>query len=965
MIYKHITTRLKHFFEQFHIESFIVYFSMFVVSLLLLTFSQINFSLTTTDNPIFSQATLEGVDINKRVNMFYLLVFSACISFCILYFVSYLLFNILNITTKQKHHLSIINVLGIFAVISTIIGLNSHSYAIILLLCSLLLVILYTLYNKKATIFSAFGKETNIKFILGTSILLFFGCSFLFNSSAIFYNNYAIAFLLIVIFISILYFFFYTILKFNDSKIRLLLSSTAALPFLAFLSFEFYMYRNLNLNKFIDYKLLYLILYGCVLIFLFIFINSKKKHNFNTKKLLSVFIYPSIIINIILLTNYQVIFPQTEDMFELANPANAMMKIFVHHQIPFIDFITSHMLYEQWTGILYNTIFGYKGGLDFLTYKFLNTLFLFLISYHFFSKILRKSAYALLFLISFPFIINFLGNESFFVVFVFYSIMQLVKNQNTKNYLILYVCIIGLIIWRIDNGAAAIFSSLLFTPILFFTTKTKWKLIPFFKATAITSTVLLGAFALSFIMRSPDYIMGNLQSAFHYISSNQAHGYSQLVYNYTHQFLIYYIFIPTIAVLSSLFIIYTIRKNSYIDNHTFYLLSASLFFFIVFFINAQRGLVRHSFMEYTEFFFTSTFFLALILLSIYLFYTYNKRKQFIRFYASAFCLLFLLKFFPIENNNTMIQNAISCPSIKETDARLKKEKIRNRVLKSDDFKKNTFLDFKNFLDSNLSENQSFIDFSNTPMLYYYCQRKSPGYFCQNLQNTVDDYLQLQLLKHFDTHEFPVVVFSAYPLNWFDHTDGISNIMRYYLIAEYIFANYRPFCIINNKSIWTKKHASIHWKISETDTLINNPPFFDYKKAAYHWGTYLTQTDAPFYQNIYHEILENTKNKDNLTVSIPSYLSNIHHLFMLISINTPHETNNCYIKLKNQDREAGGFCFELIKGKYDYAIRLSNNYFWHNSEIDTIIIEKSKETEIKAIKVIKDYRVENQTSNIYR
>jgi hypothetical protein len=87
--------------------------------------------------------------------------------------------------------------------------------------------------------------------------------------------------------------------------------------------------------------------------------------------------------------------------------------------------------------------------------------------------------------------------------------------------------------------------------------------------------------------------------------------------------------------------------------------------------------------------------------------------------------------------------------------------------------------------------------------------------------------------------------------------------------------------------------------------------------------------------------------------------------MLLSINTPHETNNCYIKLKNQDREAGGFRFELIKGKHDYAIRLSNNYFWHNSEIDTIIIEKSKETEIKAIKIIKDYRVENQTSDIYR
>jgi hypothetical protein len=101
------------------------------------------------------------------------------------------------------------------------------------------------------------------------------------------------------------------------------------------------------------------------------------------------------------------------------------------------------------------------------------------------------------------------------------------------------------------------------------------------------------------------------------------------------------------------------------------------------------------------------------------------------------------------------------------------------------------------------------------------------------------------------------------------------------------------------------------------------------------------------------------------ITIPKQISNIHNLFMLLSINTPHENKTCYLHLKNQEHDAGGFRFDLIKGKHDYAIRLSNNYFWHNSEIDTIIIEKNKETEIKAIKIIKDNRLENQTSDIYR
>ena len=77
------------------------------------------------------------------------------------------------------------------------------------------------------------------------------------------------------------------------------------------------------------------------------------------------------------------------------------------------------------------------------------------------------------------------------------------------------------------------------------------------------------------------------------------------------------------------------------------------------------------------------------------------------------------------------------------------------------------------------------------MLYYYAQRKVPSYFNQSLQNEVTEKIQRINLEQTEGLDIPFVVFSHYPDNWWDNTDGVPNAIRYPVLANWIYKNYLP------------------------------------------------------------------------------------------------------------------------------------------------------------------------------
>ena len=83
-----------------------------------------------------------------------------------------------------------------------------------------------------------------------------------------------------------------------------------------------------------------------------------KKVNVSIKKQVSLYYAPSVLLTFLLFTIYHPIIDQSTEMFELANPSISQMRIFAFSEIPFVDFMSSHMFSEQFYGLLYNFIFG-------------------------------------------------------------------------------------------------------------------------------------------------------------------------------------------------------------------------------------------------------------------------------------------------------------------------------------------------------------------------------------------------------------------------------------------------------------------------------------------------------------------------------------------------------------------------------------------------------------------------------
>ena len=254
----------------------------------------------------------------------------------------------------------------------------------------------------------------------------------------------------------------------------------------------------------------------------------------------------------------------------------------------------------------------------------------------------------------------------------------------------------------------------------------------------------------------------------------------------------------------------------------------------IYFFNLQRGLVRHSFVENNEVAILSISWLILGLF-LYQFIFKQHRKQY------TLVLLMASSLFSLHTINEWKSLAGSQKNLALSDLpELKKEKV-NRVRQNVDVSE--LSEVVAFLKGELNSEETFIDFSNTPILYYYSQKEVPSYFCQYLQNTVDGYLQEVNLKRLAAMNIPYVVFNHVPETFFDVTDGIQNEVRYYRLTSYIYDHYVPFKNVGGFMIWKKKNeTSLNLQSFETEKwYLGLNPFYWKAEKQQHFSSFGKQS----------------------------------------------------------------------------------------------------------------------------
>jgi len=387
--------------------------------------------------------------------------------------------------------------------------------------------------------------------------------------------------------------------------------------------------------------------------------------------------------------------------------------------------------------------------------------------------------------------------------------------------------------------------------------------------------------------------------------------------------------------------------------------------FLLFLANMQRGLVRHGFAESGDTIVSSTFFIALALCLVFLFWQRQAHLRMALFFGASFCSFILLKYFPFQPAGTMLDAALVNNSLTKTGDLLQAIKTTGRTIPDSAVAQQTNA-LKQFLDKQLKPGQTFLDFSSTPMLYYYCHRPVPGYFNQNLQNTVDDFLQRELLKAVDTATVPVVVFASYPRAWADASDGIPNVSRYYLLAEYIFENYRPYGVIGGRSIWLSNAFKTLAPAAVTDTLLYMPDTAMLQSLPEYTGLYFNNNQKenaqlkPALQR-QGDALGIAGDTLNLHIDTRTLGHGAYYLEVQYKQQQGFEPYTVQLDISDSAKNRLGI-FSFIRRDWvssRYLVRLSNHYFWYrHSQLD---MQLWPAREIHQISILKDLSFENQAA----
>ncbi|RLD48019.1 MAG: hypothetical protein DRI94_13125, partial [Bacteroidetes bacterium] len=689
-----------------------IFFSIVLISF----FVHPDFELKSFDSRFISYATSQGFDIAKRVSFYFKII-----AFFVLVGANFWI--ILRFLDKfiNKIHVYFLSILSIFGILNLILfylqitDLENVKFTVSLQIDIFIYILLSNVYGNK-------------KYFLNTNFQIIFPFTIIFSSViySIIYFLFPALLLKFPVFLSISILFLFWLSVFtlflkngkNFYKFVYSFIPFVFIPVLYFVAVEASYYYKKDIFNISLYTGFFVI---AIIMFLLFLLRFRKKtfSYFSTKKIINNYYLPVFLIGILIFEYYNPFILQNTEMFEKANPALAIQQYFDFGKIPFLQTFGSHALSEIFFGFVYTTINGFD-GITYEIFDFFNVVIYYLLAFLILRKIIKSSFFSLLFVLFIPYTSVFIPQYFYFSLISIFILFGLIKKQTIFNYFLFFAILIFNILWRIDIGVAVV-PALIISFVSYFIVK---------KSQKIKFKKLLIGFAIFIVVITPFIVFALLKSnnliivfkdILSYLSSAQTYGIPMLTYNAKdYIFYLHFIIFPAIVLFSLIYGIYRLRTSG---QKNLFLQLAIIFLSVYYIFNFQRGIVRHSFIEGWDTAISSFVFLIFTLVLIDFVNKKSKLKSHILFLIFSFVLI-LGFHYP--------QNSIA----KKSNINILKSRILNnsqtdfdnftRIKQDTAFYKQDILGFYNFINNYLDSNQTFIDFSNNPMLYFYTHRNNPN-----------------------------------------------------------------------------------------------------------------------------------------------------------------------------------------------------------------------------------------------
>lgn len=793
-----------------------LFYSLWLVYKYAYTF---NPELQSFSGRMISEATLQGYDIGKRIKTFYLAG--------ALFLLSTLFFSILawRISSFVKDifkssELKIINYTSLAGVILYLFTLWGFSI-------SSTLELIYCIHKAMLLIFII--KRAGLKNIANTqhlttsfySIAFVIGVSvfFIWNETAVLSllfpkTNFLIILFAFVVLISIATLVYIKRKTFLEAKsyinrIAFLLVPLAFIPLLSFLKDEIYLILNRQQIHFLSPGIIYII--GLLLIIsciLWRYFQIKKQPTLafdkNTYQLMATRYFPLLVLGIVAYTFYNPVIQASTEMFEAGNRFLPLMEYQKFGVIPILEKFNAHQLFEIFWGGIY-TFFNGLHGREMLIYDFMDMVIWSLLVYWFIYKLSHNPYVAIFITLIFPLtaeLIHLRHSIAFLAIFLLHAIIH--RKASLRSYLLLFICIAFLIFWRMDIGYPSVVA-ITGTLFIYWINEKKFSidLKLFLKSLSIFSLSCLLLLSLVALYRHIN-IFDKLLNGFHYLTSAQSYGYVSMGDPFTSVFKMQHFIFPLVMILG-VCVLLAFFKRYTISRSQRFVYTSFIFLTIYYFVNFQRGIVAHTFAAGSDGW-LSPFLFLILGGSIYLFmYKRSQLSKFVIFVSMVAFLIINYKYPALANpQNIYSQTALKINAFQV----ISPAKSITRCIDDMKYEREHFSNFKNFIDEHLSHKQTFIDFSNAPMLYYYTGKLSPSYFYQNPLTNHNDELQNNFISELNNYDAPFIVFSNLPETYWDNVNGVPNALRHYRMAEYFYQNYKPFTLIDNLCIWKRNNFKL-------------------------------------------------------------------------------------------------------------------------------------------------------------
>jgi hypothetical protein len=478
------------------------------------------------------------------------------------------------------------------------------------------------------------------------------------------------------------------------------------------------------------------------------------------------------------------------EFFETANYGCDIVEFLRYGEIPIVENLNVHMLFDDIGGILYglfnNDIIG-AIYFNFSANAWMFVPFSYLACYLFFTKITDEDN-AMFVSLLFPLTGTF-GFLGYYGVGLFVVLAAIYVN-NLKSFgsnMLLGVACVVLCLHRLDIGLAFGLGAVISLSILFIVNK-KWKILGRFWITLSgVGMAVIMVFLLICIGRGIPAI-ARFREFIDIMTSNVSWAYASFGED-AGPFVLVYLLSP-LALMVSVILVFTKRKLYCISSNDCLIIAILA---IAFWANYQRSIVRHNL---TERQFMILFYTAPLCVFTACYFLIGKKPKMLGLCLGGFLALQPLCGYEHLQGDSLLQLSINKQS-GITNSSVYKEKIDRVVLS--DVLQNAYMPLKKFFDATLKDDETYFDYTFQTLLYALTERNKPVYVNQSPSQLNGEYAHLAFIAEIESTNCPYALVGSYNNGW----DGVPLNINHYLIAEYLNANYRPFYLVGDHKVWVR------------------------------------------------------------------------------------------------------------------------------------------------------------------